>query len=594
MKVLKYIFSMMLLGGIISACADLDTKLTNEWSESDTWRDADMAQGVLLSVYQDVMIAPDAWDGNFLDAATDNALTRNYDSKVYRASQGAFSRSTNPLGNWSSCYDQLQRIHLFLDKGLTDNVSYDVANANNDKRTKRRLQGEALFLRAWCSFQLLQMYGGKTDDGEVLGYPIVTQYITPEESAHPENFKRDTYEDCVKQICDDCETAMSLLPLTYSGGDAILGDISFGRASGLAAAALKARVLLYAASPAYQSDRVVKLNGMGDYTIIDQVAYKAKWERAALYAYEVLQMQGMATYAALIPNELYDGGDAQSAEFLFRTFVGRSHDIETRHYPPYYYGNAQTIPSQNLAASFPAKNGFPIDDPRSLYDKDNPYDCERDNRFLVNLYYQGRQFGANASYIDVTPGGKDSGYLDVKASRSGYYLAKFINADIANFLKPLEEQDSRHYYPMLRKGEVWLNFAEASNEVWGPKVAGPGCSMSAYDVIRVIREKSGGITNTTYLDEMAGTPESFRKLIQNERRIEFAFENQRFWDLRRWLLPLNESILGMEVTRKEDSSENFEVKLVEERPLNDIRYYYLPLPYDELQKNPNLKNNKGW
>ena len=373
-----------------------------------------------------------------------------------------------------------------------------------------------------------------------------------------------------------------------------MGDISFGRASGLAAAALKARVLLYAASPAYQSDRVVKLNGMGDYTIIDQVAYKAKWERAALYAYEVLQMQGMATYAALIPNELYDGGDAQSAEFLFRTFVGRSHDIETRHYPPYYYGNAQTIPSQNLAASFPAKNGFPIDDPRSLYDKDNPYDCERDNRFLVNLYYQGRQFGANASYIDVTPGGKDSGYLDVKASRSGYYLAKFINADVANFLKPLEEQDSRHYYPMLRKGEVWLNFAEASNEVWGPKVAGPGCSMSAYDVIRVIREKSGGITNTTYLDEMAGTPESFRNLIQNERRIEFAFENQRVWDLRRWLLPLNESILGMEVTRKEDSSENFEVKLVEERPLNDIRYYYLPLPYDELQKNPNLKNNKGW
>ena len=173
-------------------------------------------------------------------------------------------------------------------------------------------------------------------------------------------------------------------------------------------------------------------------------------------------------------------------------------------------------------------------------------------------------------------------------------IAKFINADVANFLKPLEEQDSRHYYPMLRKGEVWLNFAEASNEVWGPKVAGPGCSMSAYDVIRVIREKSGGITNTTYLDEMAGTPESFRKLIQNERRIEFAFENQRFWDLRRWLLPLNESILGMEVTRKEDSSENFEVKLVEERPLNDIRYYYLPLPYDELQKNPNLKNNKGW
>lgn len=130
--------------------------------------------------------------------------------------------------------------------------------------------------------------------------------------------------------------------------------------------------------------------------------------------------------------------------------------------------------------------------------------------------------------------------------------------------------------------------------MWGPKVSRPRMLHVAYDVIRVIVRNREGLANTTYLDEMAGTPESFRKLIQNERRIEFAFENQRFWDLRRWLLPLNESILGMEVTRKEDSSENFEVKLVEERPLNDIRYYYLPLPYDELQKNPNLKNNKGW
>ena len=68
----------------------------------------------------------------------------------------------------------------------------------------------------------------------------------------------------------------------------------------------------------------------------------------------------------------------------------------------------------------------------------------------MNLYYQGRQFGANSSYIDVTPGGKDSGYMNVNATRTGYYLAKFMNT-VADFLKPLEEQDSRHYNPMLRK-----------------------------------------------------------------------------------------------------------------------------------------------
>ena len=125
------------------------------------------------------------------------------------------------------------------------------------------------------------MYGGKTDDGSVLGYPIVTHFVTPEESLHPENFVRNTYEECVKQIAEDCETAMSLLPLTYTGSDAILGESLFGRASGLAAAALKARVLLYAASPAYQPDNVVRLNGMGDYTVVNQTSYQAKWERAA-------------------------------------------------------------------------------------------------------------------------------------------------------------------------------------------------------------------------------------------------------------------------------------------------------------------------
>ena len=96
-------------------------------------------------------------------------------------------------------------------------------------------------------------------------------------------------------------------------------------------------------------------------------------------------MSGMKNYSALVPKDLYDGGDAQSAEFLFRTFVGRNHGLEQRHYPPFYFGNAQTTPSQNLADAFPAKNGFPITDSRSLYDETDPYDCQRDNRFDVNL-----------------------------------------------------------------------------------------------------------------------------------------------------------------------------------------------------------------
>ena len=174
MKRFRYIIVLAWVTGIVSACTDLDTKMNNQWSVDDTWTNAEKAQGVLLSVYQDVLTVPDAWDGNFLDAATDNAMTRVYDSSVYRAGQGGFSRTNNPLGNWSACYDQLQRIHTFLDNGLTDEIRYSISSDEIDQAYKKRLRGEAIFLRAWCSFNLLRMYGGKTDNGQVLGYPIVT------------------------------------------------------------------------------------------------------------------------------------------------------------------------------------------------------------------------------------------------------------------------------------------------------------------------------------------------------------------------------------------------------------------------------------
>lgn len=599
MKNIQFLlYGLLFLGFMGISCTELETELNSEWSDKDVWQNANTGNGgavggILQSVYKDIFVTADSYDGNFLDAATDNALTRNYGSSVYRASQGAFSYTSNPLDNWSSIYKQLQLIHIFMEKGLSDDVCYDITSPDVDAKIKQRYLGEAYFLRAWCSFQLLQMYGGKVEDGSVLGYTIVTDYITPEESDNPENFKRDSYEACVEQICADCDKAFDLLPLRYTASDPIIGSIASGRASGLAAAALKVRVLTYAASPAYQPDNIVKLNDMGYFTVVDEVAYKAKWKRAALYAAEVLKLETMGEYKALEANMLYAGSDDYD-EFIFRAYNGNICSMEERHYPPFYYGNAQTIPSHNLAAAFPAKNGFPISDTRSGYDADNPYICERDNRFNINLYYHGRKFGNNNSYIDVTPGGKDSGYFDVKASRSGYYLGKFINTEAVDMLKPYETKNSQHYNPLLRRGEVWLNFAEASFEAWGIKTVGEGCPYSAYDVIRTIREKSGGISDVTYLDEMAQSEADFRKVIQNERRLELAFENHRFWDLRRWLLPLNETVLGMEVTRTTDGIESFAVKALEERPMNDIRYYYLPLPYNELKKNPNLKNNMGW
>ena len=96
-----------------------------------------------------------------------------------------------------------------------------------------------------------------------------------------------------------------------------------------------------------------------------------------------------------------------------------------------------------------------------------------------------------------------------------------------------------------------------------------------------------------WLDECAASTEDFRALIQNERRIELAFENHRYFDMRRWLMPLNEDITGVEITRNEDNTFSFTEKVVEQRKYS-VENYYAPIPYAEISKNPNLVNNVGW
>ena len=193
----------------------------------------------------------------------------------------------------------------------------------------------------------------------------------------------------------------------------------------------------------------------------------------------------------------------------------------------------------------------------------------------------------------MSEGGKDSPSFSENATRTGYYLAKFVSKKSA-MLNPIQTLNSVHYNPLLRKSEVLLNFAEAANEAWGnPMVKAEGCLYSAYEILKTIRSQAGGINFDLYLDEMAQSKDSFRKLIQNERRLEFTFENHRYFDMRRWVLPLNEEVEGVAVTRNEDGTFSFKVQKVEQRKY-EVKNYFMPLPYAELEKNKNLMNNQGW
>lgn len=575
----------------------LDTKVTWHIEDEDTWRVPQLAQGVLHKAYSAISNRPDCYNNNFLDCATDNALTNAYDSPVYNLALGGMTSYSNQIGNWATAYNVLNYINAFLEKGLTDELQYNLANPEVDKQIKRRLEGEAYFLRAWWHFELLKVYGGKASNGKALGVPIADQFFSMEEAAQDGEFIRPTYQAVVDFIINDLDKAMELLPSEYAGDDLQFGSTHIGRANKYAAAVLKSRVLVYNASPAMQDDDVVRIVEMGRYEIVNSALYEAKWAYAAKEIAKLMNIDGLGSYVATTSSSLADVS-SESTDFAFRKYFN-TNNLEGFHFPAYYYGQARTSPSHNLVKAYPAKNGFPLSDPRSGIDISDP-ECDMmqvyavlDNRFAQTVYYHSAVFGDSGIPLDMSDGGKDSQTYAEKSSRTGYYLAKFVSKK-SSLLLPTNKINSAHYNPLLKKSELLINFAEAANEAWeNPKVKQEGCRYSAYDIMKTIRMQAGGIDFDLYLDEISDDKAAFRSLIQNERRLEFAFENHRYFDMRRWLLPLNEAVEGVEVIRKADGTFDFKVKVIEERRF-EIKNYYAPLPYSELQKNKNLINNMGW
>ncbi|MBQ7194689.1 MAG: RagB/SusD family nutrient uptake outer membrane protein [Bacteroidales bacterium] len=592
-----YRLSIIMLASLLAAsCADSwKDKVNTDWEEKYVWNISEMSSGVLYRAYNEIPTFPDTYGNNFLDVATDNAATNQYGSSAYFLSQGGMSATNNPLAVWAAGFRNIQYINSFLENGLGAGVRYNKVDAAVDAAYKKQFYGEAMFLRAYWQFRMLQVYGGKSTDGTALGYPILTKFITQEEASDFSKIKRDSYEDCVAQIFADCDSAAANLPAAYVGENVVIGSSVIGKPTSVAAACLKAITALYAASPAYQDDSVVKLNAMGDYTVVDAAAYNAKWVTAATLANAAINMAGFGgtDFYSLKNTDLADAPTATPAEFIFR-FYANNRAMESRHFPPYYYGKANTVPSQNLVDAYPAGNGYPITDIRSGYDPNHPYDS-RDMRLYRTVYYDGSVFGNSGKPMNMMPGGKDSFSYNENASQTSYYLAKFLSVKSA-MLTPAQMSNSIHYIPIIRRAYIFLAFAEASNEAWGPTVKGPGCAFSAYDIIKSVREKSGGITDTGYLDEVAAAgTDAFAALIQNERRLEFAFENQRYFDMRRRLQPLNEDVRGMKMEISDSGAIVYDPTfVVSRRPMNELRYYYAPIPYDECAKNPNMVNNMGW
>ena len=545
------------------------------------------------------------------DIATDDAVTNLKSSSYLNMATGTWASDNNPMSQWNNCKDGIQYVNNFLQ--IVETSSWAPSAASKQQMFVDRLKGEAFGLRAILYYYLLQAHGGYADDGILYGVPLLT---TPEDGSSDFNQPRATFADCVKQCFADCDSAMALLPFEYkdieneseipakyvalganfSGYNLVFGDKARGLISGKIAEAVKAQIALLAASPAFRDQSGVtsadaaklcanvlkRIGGMEGFDATGNIWYKNK--------------------AKLEPSA------AEMPEILWREDRHKNAEQERENFPPTLYGQGRVNPSQNLVDAFPMRNGRPISDANSGYDAKNPY-VNRDPRLENYVLYNGTTFRKSLIITGTYPainGDKsetdDNLNSTSNSTRTGYYLKKLLRDDVSPLSSSLIEQ--QHIYPRIRYTEIFLAYAEAANDAWGPKSDQAGAGFTAYDVIKAIRERAGLGTDEygralaegdVYLEECAGDQTKMMNLIRNERRLELCFENKRFWDLRRWMLPLNETVKGVQIDRNEDTGAlSYTIIDVEDRKFDNSYQLYGPIPKGEVLKWSNLKQNKGW
>lgn len=566
-----------------TSCDDLiEPAIENNRSLDDMYAEAEYAQGILLNAY--TRLPNNGY--SFSDVATDDAVSNavgDLNSNNYReVATGQWTSQNNPFDQWRNARAAIQYINIFLAE--TDKVTWS-KDEEISKMFNERLKGEAYGLRALYMYYLLRTSSGWAN-GELLGVPIL---LEPEETGSDFNRPRATFEQCMQQLYADVAQAEILLPLDYetlselpegytnlADYNRVFGEYAKQRMTGRIAKTIRAQAALLAASPAYAEGSTTT------------------WADVANYAGEVLVSNGGVAGIAENGHTWYKntsiissvGGGNNPPEIIWRTDVVETNDLEKRNFPPTLFGEGEINPTQNLVDAFPMANGYPISDPASGYDSSNPY-ANRDPRLNHYVVVNQSTAGASNTTIITAADGTTNDALNAveTATRTGYYLRKFLRQDVN--LDPVINNTQQHYTSRMRYTQLYLIYAEAANEAFGPKGTGAH-GFSAYDVISRLRERAGIAQPDAYLEAMAQDPASMRELIRNERRLELCFEGFRFWDLRRWGNDLTVQASGINIT-----DGTHETITVENRVFEDYMQYG-PIPFSEVLKYDKLIQNQGW
>jgi len=572
----------------------LDPEPENIKSLEQMFNEPTFAQGFLINAYS---LMPAYYDNT--EYATDDAVTNQIGSAYQQMATGAWTVNNNPVSLWNPCYDGIQSINLFLENSAKVKFA---ADPEAGRLFNVRMRGEAFGLRAYFYYYLLRNHAGIVN-GQVTGVPLILNYQTPTSDY---NQPRASFDACIKQIYKDLDSAEVYLPTEFNNiGSAaqipdrfkvytqiadtynrVMGEASRQLFNGLIAKAVRAKVALLAASPAFKGS-----------------TNPATWADAATYAAALIDFRGGPNALPVDGGTFYvtgvDGvnGGVNPAEIIWRANVSASENSnqqEIQNYPPSLFGSGMMNPTQNLVDAFPMANGFPIGDIRGNYSIANPY-AGRDPRFAKYIIYDGSTAGVNNAVIRTgsTSTTQDGIGVASTSTRTGYYMKKRLRMDVNR--NPNSINNRNHYIPRIRFTELYLSYAEAANEAYGPTAPAPGRSYSAYDIIKAIRKRAlspNAAFTDTYLEECKADQGKMQELIRNERRLELSFEGFRFWDLRRWNVPLsklNETARGLNV----NGTTYTPIDNVEIRSYQNYMYYG-PIPGTEVRKFSSLLQNQNW
>lgn len=520
-----------------------DTNLTYE----QIFQDPHLAPGFLNNAYT---LLPDGFNrvgSAMMASACDEAEHSDAGSPIRLFNSNSISASYNPDDVWNNMYEGIRKCNIFLKE--LDGLIEEHNSIPEAERPNYR--GQALFLRAFYHFELLKRY-------QRIIY--VDKVISPFDEDEVFALSQIDFQEAVEFIAADCDSAAALLP------NRITNDAQKGRPGKAAPMALKARLFLYAASPLNNPSNDLDL-----------------WSKAELAAKELydsrtqLGMSLESTFSNIFTTPYNN-------EIIFATRALNRNDIETANFPISYQGNGYTNPSQNLVDAF-VMTGTSYSNEMNGYDADNPYD-KRENRFYATVLHNNANF--KEIPVESFVGGKDGLFATSTATKTGYYMRKFVTQAI-NLEK---NETARRPWIFFRYAEVLLNYAEARNEVLDAP------DKTIHDLINLIRSRAG-LRPFRNAAEYIKTKEEMRDYIKRERQVELAFEEHRFWDLRRWKdaeMVLNQDIQGMKIEKENDVL--IYTRFDAAKRSFDPKFYWYPIPRTEIlkykSKGITLTQNPGW